>query len=182
MSAIRKMNVDPKNGLMTKVWGPPGWFFLHAVTYGFPIDPHEFDVKNNLTKGTTQKRYHEFFTNVGFILPCKFCRDSYQKFVTETPIALGSRDELTKWFWTIHNKVNNKLDVDYPEASPENVAIKYERLRAQCSAGKSIGCTIPLNGKKLRSVVIVFPDLCMVSIVSIATVLALALYLVCSRK
>ena len=22
--------------MMTKVWGPPGWFFLHCVTFGFP--------------------------------------------------------------------------------------------------------------------------------------------------
>ena len=27
-------NVD--NGMMTKVWGPTGWLFLHCVTFGYP--------------------------------------------------------------------------------------------------------------------------------------------------
>ena len=29
---------DPNadNGMMTKVWGPPGWLFLHCVTFGYP--------------------------------------------------------------------------------------------------------------------------------------------------
>ena len=24
-------NID--NGMMTKVWGPPGWLFLHCITF-----------------------------------------------------------------------------------------------------------------------------------------------------
>lgn len=30
--------VDPNidNGMMTKIWGPPGWLFLHCITFGYP--------------------------------------------------------------------------------------------------------------------------------------------------
>ena len=30
-------NVD--NGMMTKVWGPTGWLFLHCVTFGSRFFP-----------------------------------------------------------------------------------------------------------------------------------------------
>ena len=32
-------NVD--NGMMTKVWGPPGWLFLHCLTFGYPYTINE---------------------------------------------------------------------------------------------------------------------------------------------
>ena len=40
-------NVD--NGMMTKVWGPAGWLFIHSVAYGYPyaINP---DNPDHLTK------------------------------------------------------------------------------------------------------------------------------------
>ena len=24
------------NGIMTKIWGQPGWLFLHSITIGYP--------------------------------------------------------------------------------------------------------------------------------------------------
>ena len=68
--------------MMTKVWGPAGWLFLHCVTFGYPyaINPE------NLDHAYKQDHYKTFFNLVGYILPCKYCRESYIEFARETPI------------------------------------------------------------------------------------------------
>ena len=33
------MSSNKNNGLMTKIWGPSGWEFLHSVSFGYPIEP-----------------------------------------------------------------------------------------------------------------------------------------------
>ena len=49
-----KEDPNAKNGLMTKVWGPAGWLFLHCVTFGYPLDPDQFDRDNNYPVGSTK--------------------------------------------------------------------------------------------------------------------------------
>ena len=135
-----KDDPDSKNGLITKIWGPPGWEFFHSVTFGYPIEP------------TEQQKidYMEYFTIIGKVFPCVYCRDSYQQFIKEGDTALNmdimsSRDTLTRWGWRLHNRVNQKLDTDYG-VSYEEMARKYESYRARCTkTGK--GCLAPLDIK-----------------------------------
>ena len=37
------INKNLDNGLMTRLWGPSGWLFLHCITFGYPykIDPEK---------------------------------------------------------------------------------------------------------------------------------------------
>ena len=65
------------NGMMTKVWGPPGWLFLHCVAFGYPVKVSKWDYSDNLKR----MEYRNFFKNVGKILPCRYCRESYDKFL-----------------------------------------------------------------------------------------------------
>ena len=164
------MESNENNGIMTKVWGPPAWIFLHCVTFGYPVDPDKFDAKNNQIEGTTKMRYKLFFEYVKHIFPCKYCRISYAEYLEEEPVDVENRKTLTKWLWKIHNKVNEKLEVKYNDASFENVKKRYENYRAKCNKGKQVGCTIPINGKKLKSMVWVVPDIC--TSVLISTLLA----------
>lgn len=131
------------NGLITKVWGGPAWTFLHAVTFGYPVNPDE-QTKNN---------YQEFFIKLGDVLPCRYCRDSYKKFITEGPTALliadlASRQTLTHWLYRVHNAVNNKLDVDYG-IKYEDVVKRFESFRAKCGTPDPNikGCVSPLDYK-----------------------------------
>lgn len=143
---------NANNGMMTKVWGPPGWFFLHTVSFGCPIDPSIFDEEHDLPDGTTKLNYEQFFRKVGDILPCRYCRDSYKEFIKEIPPDASSRDTLVEWLWKIHNKVNNKLEDKYPEASLDKVKNLYERYRAKCNKKQiAKGCSVPLSGKKMCS-------------------------------
>lgn len=141
---------DPNlnNGMMTKVWGPAGWLFLHSVSFGYPL---KIDNSNSSKK----IEYKVFFESIGDILPCKYCRESYNKYIQEIPIDdhLNSRDALVEWLYLIHNKVNNKLNVpecDIPTL--EEVKEKYEKYRAKCKQSFSEtevkGCVVPQDGVK----------------------------------
>lgn len=140
-----KINHDDykNNGLITKIWGGPGWIFNHSVTFGYPLKPTEED----------KKKYRNYFTSLGDVLPCKFCRESYKKFITTgntalTDEALKDRESLTRWFYRVHQAVNNKLEMDYGITYTE-MAEKYESFRAKCGKPSKTakGCVAPLDYK-----------------------------------
>ena len=147
------------NGMITKVWGPPGWLFLHCITFGYPfkIDP------TNAEHVQKQRDYRDFFHLIGKVFPCRYCRDSYLLFIKDLPIekSLDSRDSLCRWLYDVHNKVNEKLDVpqcDIPTF--ETVRKRYEEYRAKCKktpaeeeAEKKLkGCVIPADGTSRKCV------------------------------
>jgi hypothetical protein len=153
-------NKNLDNGLMTRIWGPSGWLFLHCVSFGFPykIDPTK---PEHLEK---QNDYYRFFYYLGKVLPCKYCRNSYMEFFTKlSPMShLGTRKEITKWLYDIHNLVNNKLGVPSCEIpSFEKVEEQYQSFRAACKPltevqkkdNASKGCIAPQDGKPKRSVI-----------------------------
>jgi len=79
----------------TRYWGPSGWKLLHSITFSY--------------KPEKKNQYKEFFYNIAFVLPCKFCRKSYSEYITDDPVDVSSKENFTKWLWRIHNKVNDKL-------------------------------------------------------------------------
>lgn len=142
-SKVDSSTDNKNNGLITKIWGGPGWTFNHAVTFGYPIEPTD----------QHKKDYKNYFISLGNVLPCKFCRESYQKFITTgdsalTDEALSSREALTRWFFRVHNAVNNKLGVDYG-ITYEDVVARYESFRAKCGKTDPAvkGCVAPLDYK-----------------------------------
>ena len=154
------VNKNLDNGLMTRLWGPSGWLFLHCITFGYPykIDPTN---PEHLEK---QNDYYRFFYYVGKTLPCKYCRDSYMEFLIKTNLmsSLGTRKELTKWLFDIHNLVNDKLGVPACERpSFEELEDRYQSFRAACKPltetqrnnNASKGCVAPADGKPKRSVI-----------------------------
>ncbi len=128
------------NGLMTKIWGPRAWFFANSVAFGYPINP----------SAEQKEQYKNYFIYLGFVLPCGFCRESYQVFIKdgETKITdeiFENRETLTKWIFKLHNRVNKKLGVDYG-TSYEEFCDKFETFRAKC-IDKSPTCQMPLTLK-----------------------------------
>ncbi len=103
MPCLATSSSDPnsKNGIMTKVWGPAGWLFLHCVTFGYPDNPDLYDAEYGLAPGTTRSRYRRFFNEFGNVLPCRYCRDSYKEFIKEDKLEdnIQDRDHLIEWFW-----------------------------------------------------------------------------------
>ena len=105
----RKSARSKDNGMMTKVWGPAGWVFLHSCAMGYPIKIDKKDKEHRKRKRETKK----FFESVGYVFPCRYCRESYMLFIKEAPLAghLDTRQNLCRWLYRIHNKVNKKLGV-----------------------------------------------------------------------
>ena len=160
LNESNKLDPNLHNGMMTKVWGPAGWLFLHCITFGYP-----YKINPNKTEDIEKmKKYKDFFTLVGDVLPCKYCRESYKDFLKENPIEqhMRTRKEFTKWFYDIHNKINHKLGVPECEIpSFEDVTREYEMYRAKCkktteqerSLNASKGCIRPANGTPKRCIV-----------------------------
>jgi hypothetical protein len=154
------INPNVHNGMMTKVWGPAGWLFLHCVSFGYP---HKIDINKREDREKAQN-YKNLFNLIGEVLPCRYCRESYLDFIKEHPIDphLLSREKLTKWFYDIHNKINHKLgvpDCDIP--TYEEVVNEYEQYRAKCKKTteneriKNVakGCVRPADGTPKRCIV-----------------------------
>ena len=158
--------VDPNvdNGMMTKVWGPAGWLFLHCVSFGYPY------AINDANESHKDKRddYYNFFYYLGKVLPCRYCRESYEEFFKELDLTdhLNTRKQLTKWLYDMHNKVNHKLGVpDCNIPSFDELITRYESYRAKCKKttdeerlnNQKKGCVTPANGT---------PQKCIVKVVS----------------
>lgn len=153
------MKNDNNNGLCTSTWGSRGWFFLHCVAAGYPVDPYEYDDIHGNTRGHTRRTYSSFFKNTGHVLPCRSCRESYLAFISEIPIEkyIDSRQKLFEWLFIIHNKVNEKISAKQ-EASLRNIVNKYERFRATWHYRKSLGWTAPAKkNTKTKSTLVVEP-------------------------
>ena len=101
-------NLPDDINMTTKVWGPAIWFFLHSMAMVYPKHIH-----NN--EQDQKKKYYmaEFIINLGHVLPCWLCKTSYNHFINELKFMeqLNSRKHLVKFFYDLHNKVNNKLGV-----------------------------------------------------------------------
>lgn len=146
-------------GMSTKHWGPAYWVFLFTSVMGsYPV---KVDWDNN-DHVIISKEFKNTITSLVYILPCIFCRESFNTYISELPIEpyLVGRIELMFWLYLIKNKVNTKLirqerkalikameemsELDFEECvknsfyttkTPpfEEVLDHYESLRAVCS-------------------------------------------------
>ena len=145
-------------GMQTRVWGPAGWLFLHSIAQNYPWNPTE----------EQKVEYLFFFKLIGNVLPCRYCRESYQDFIEQPDSQLNitvmkSRLTLVKWLYLVHNKVNKKLNIsDSPTL--KQVWDKYESFRSKCTKSPEIvekiktGCLDPLNG---------YRKICKISVVDV---------------
>ena len=90
------MTLDPK------VWGPHYWFVLHTIAISYPLNPND----------VTKKKYYDFVQNIPMFIPVEEIATYFSKLLNEYPVQpyLDSRESFIKWFWFIHNKVNEKLE------------------------------------------------------------------------
>lgn len=101
-------------------WGPPGWKFLHTITFNYkPTEDNKI-------------KYKIFFDTLGSVLPCPYCCTSFSVYAKAIPIQeyLDSTQGLTYWLYVIHNLVNQK--VCKPLSPFKDVVIEYEKIRAKC--------------------------------------------------
>ncbi len=97
--------------MITKVWGPPTWFFLHSMAMSYP---KKIDENNSLHRKKRNAMF-SFLHNLGDVLPCPLCSDSYSTYIRDPNLSindhLSSRARLIHLIYKIHNRVNEKLGV-----------------------------------------------------------------------
>lgn len=89
----------PPIGMSPAVWGPIFWHTIHIVALGYPDSPSE----------TERAAATAFYNSLREVIPCPICKEHYRTFLDATPPQVGSRQELIRWTFDLHNKVNAAL-------------------------------------------------------------------------
>ena len=67
-------------GMLTTVWGPSLWHFLHIMSFNYPNEPTN-----------EQKHYYmDFILSLENILPCKYCRINLKKNFKVLPLRIST--------------------------------------------------------------------------------------------
>lgn len=143
-----------KNGMLTTVWGPMLWSFLHCISFNYPVCPTQ----------TQKKEYYNFLCSLKNILPCGKCRDNLKNNFKKLPLKMShmhSRDTFSKYVYDLHEMVNTML-CKKSGLTYDNVRDIYENFRARCvdktKQKNEKGCVNPLFGKKTKCVIKIVPQ------------------------
>lgn len=160
-----KKDYNAGDGMLTSVWGPPMWHYLHTMSFNYPVNPTPED----------KKHYRDFVLNLKYVLPCKYCRMNLKTNLKTLPLNMShmaSRDTFSRYIYNLHELVN-KLLKKTSNLSYCDVRERYEHFRARCTEEKpklfkvlktktlkkrEKGCTEPLYGKKSKCVLNIVPQ------------------------
>ena len=101
-----------------RIWGPHLWFFLHTVSFTYPINPTPEDKQN----------VKEFFLALRHVIPCSVCKKNYKRHLKESNIDeyLVNRKSLVHWVIDLHNLVN--IETGKSIMSHDKAIKIYERI------------------------------------------------------
>ena len=166
-----RKDFNSNDGMLTTVWGPSIWHFLHTMSFNYPLKPTCNDKSD----------YKRFILNMGKILPCGHCRKNFSKNIASAPLtdkALKNRHNFSKWMFDFHEQINKMLHKK-SNLTFKEVRNRYENFRARCTEDletkivvlkhkkskknktkknkKEKGCTEPLFGKKSKCIIKIVP-------------------------
>ena len=152
---------NSNSGMLTSVWGPSLWHFLHTVSFNYPINP----------TNTEKQNYKELILNLEKILPCKYCRINLKQNLKDTCFnnnCFKNRETFSKFIYNLHNHINKMLGKQFNK-SYEKVRDEYENFRSRCKQTqkkgggngnkklKESGCVDPLYGSKSKCIIRIVP-------------------------
>jgi hypothetical protein len=157
-----KDDFNSNDGMLTTVWGPSMWHFLHTMSFNYPVEPTSIQ----------KKKYMQFVFNLKYILPCGKCRKNFTCNLSKNPLTMSdmkNRETFSKFIYNLHEVVNKMLGKK-SNLSYDDVKERYEHFRARCatpyselekSLGKvknEVGCIEPLYGEKSKCILKVIPQ------------------------
>lgn len=160
-----KNDFSSGDGMMTKIWGPALWHYLHTMSFNYPVKPTAAD----------KKHYRDFIINLQYVLPCKYCRMNLTNNFKKKPLQMchmASRDTFSRYIYELHETVNKML-LKKSHLTYSDVRERYEHFRSRCTEEKpklftfkktttrrkkEKGCTEPLYGKKSKCVISIVPQ------------------------
>ena len=90
------------DGMLTAVWGPSLWHYLHTMSFNYPVKP----------TSKHKKYYKQFIQNLSFTLPCKHCRDNLIKNLKFFPIKechLKDRETFSRYIFLLHDDQSKSI-------------------------------------------------------------------------
>jgi hypothetical protein len=163
------------DGMLTSVWGPSLWHYLHTMSFNYPVSPTQ----------EQKHQYRDFMLSLVNVLPCRYCRENLKRNYKQMPLLMShmeSRETFSRYIYELHELVNRMLG-KRSGLTYCDVRERYEHFRARCvidldaepvsatasapapasasasasSAKKETGCTEPLYGKKAKCVIRIVP-------------------------
>jgi hypothetical protein len=160
---FKKKDYLSGDGMLTSIWGPSMWHFLHIMSFNYPINPTTEDKHN----------YRNFILGLRYVLPCKYCRQNLTNNLKSDPLNMcdmKSRDTFSRYIYKLHETIN-KLLGKKSGLSYCDVRERYEHFRSRCTdenpkilnikktlKKKEKGCTEPLYGKKAKCIIKIVPQ------------------------
>ena len=166
---FKKKDYYSGDGMLTTVWGPSMWHYLHTMSFNYPVNPSAED----------KDHYRNFILSLQYVLPCKYCRQNLTNNFKVLPLTVADmkdRNSFSRYIYKLHELVNKflgkKSGLTYCE-----VRERYEHFRSRCTdekpkifdvnaynkknksqKAKEKGCTEPLYGKKSKCIIKIVPQ------------------------
>jgi hypothetical protein len=158
MSTYTQEDYKSGEGMLTTVWGPSLWHFLHTMSFNYPNEPTQ----------DQKQQYMNFIFSLEHILPCKYCRMNLKKNFKVVPLRISNmknRYTFSKYIYDLHEHINKMLNKK-SGLSYDNVKERYEHFRARCNIKEKPkkvkitekGCTESLYGKKSKCIIKIVPQ------------------------
>jgi len=156
-----KKHYNSGDGMLTTVWGPSMWHYLHIMSFNYPVKPSSQE----------KMHYKNFMLNLQYVLPCSHCRENLTNNYKAYPIKechLKSRAAFSRYVYRLHEIINKMLGKKSGLKFCD-VKERYEHFRSRCTEEnpkifefkkkekKEKGCTEPLYGKKAKCVIKIVP-------------------------
>jgi len=161
-----KKDYSSGDGMLTTVWGPAMWHYLHTMSFNYPVNPSTED----------KKHYRDFVINLQYVLPCKYCRMNLTNNFKKKPLQMchmANRETFSRYIYELHELVNKMLKKK-SKLTYCDVRERYEHFRSRCTEEKpkvfkfkkiktlknkkEKGCTEPLYGKKSKCIINIVPQ------------------------
>ena len=126
---FKKSDFYSGDGMLTTVWGPPMWHYLHTMSFNYPVQPTP----------ENKKHYRDFILNLRNTLPCKYCRQNLTNNLKTFPLTrahMRSRDSFSRYIYHLHEMVNKMLGKT-SGLTYCDVRERYEHFRSRCTSDQN---------------------------------------------
>lgn len=120
-----KTDFNSGDGMLTSVWGPSLWHYLHVMSFNYPVHPTLKDKTN----------YKNFILSLQNVLPCRYCRTNLTKNFKKCPLTMKqmeNRDSFSKYVYNLHQTINKMLHKP-TNLTYADVRDRYEHFRSRCT-------------------------------------------------
>lgn len=96
---VSKNKTTEINPFDKNFWGPKAWDILHTFSYAYPDSPNREQKINAFN----------FYSSIGYLLPCSYCQEHCQQYITQHPPKVDHKNDLINWVLDFHNEVSRSL-------------------------------------------------------------------------